>query len=383
MRVFGITYEGMDEQCCYFLREKQSFAKCGNSVGSVLFDYLHTTNIDVKRFTSLRAILVLKTKSISFFLCSVLFRFGVPQLYRHRWAIDHRLKKNKSSSSPGTVQGHYFPKLVSTIMTDGLQAKIGRSTLVSKRTHAESGVPDDDVPTDDAPAGPLVPQSPLPLPQLMYMAPDSDDEYSESVDSFQVIEASAAIALVHLRDKGVDSLALKVYSSIKGKLHISQNFTGIFESVDKGLPGPTNFYLVGVDPGQMVIATYVAENIGDRPENLIFKDARSQHWAHGTYSDEEYRTKAMFDDEKAFERASREDNIAYRDAIDGFSTHTLKRLGHASAYVDYALTTIEARMSQLMSPTRRHRTFLRFRKRQHTYADITNRIVFGDVYERV
>jgi len=43
---FGITEEGMNEQRCYLLREEHSFSKCGSSVGSMIYDYLDTTNIN-------------------------------------------------------------------------------------------------------------------------------------------------------------------------------------------------------------------------------------------------------------------------------------------------------------------------------------------------
>jgi len=47
---------------------------------------------------------------------------------------------------------------------------------------------------------------------------------------------------------------------------------------------------------QVDIATYVTEYVGDRPYNTIFKNAAGQHSVNGTYSNEEYLTKAMFND---------------------------------------------------------------------------------------
>jgi len=127
------------------------------------------------------------------------------------------------------------------------------------------------------------------------------------------------------------------------------------------------------------IATYVTEYVGDRPDNTIFKNASGQYFVNGTYSDEEYRTKAIVDDEKEFEKMRRANNLDYRAAIDGYNRHTLKRPGRAAAYVTHSLQTIKAHMEELMSPERHRRRFLRFRQRQYTYGDIAKRIVFGDV----
>jgi len=52
-----------------------------------------------------------------------------------------------------------------------------------------------------------------------------------------------------LRAEGSDALVRKRYASSKGKLHIEKDFTGIFNNVDEFSSRPTEFHLIGVDPG--------------------------------------------------------------------------------------------------------------------------------------
>jgi len=261
-------------------------------------------------------------------------RYGVPKLYPHKWAFAKDL--DVVTASDCSVP---FPTLVTTVSTNGLEAKIKTLTLVPKRGDGVVSVDEEDE---------------GPMEAVHVIGPFMNNVASERADNDQVMvdnssESAMSIweddvmipSLSHRRAKGVDALEEKGYSSIQDILDPHTDTTGIYRDVDASVPHTAPYRMICVDPGRIELVTYVSKNVIPGDTSAVFRNVDDPGVHKGAYSSFEYQKGSKLLSHYQWEQMQRNANPDYNAWILQMNNLSLKKPGGSTAYVNACYTGLE------------------------------------------
>jgi len=311
-------------------------------------------------------------------------RYGIPQLYPFRWASVPDMDMGVASD-PNLP----FPVLVTTVQTNGLEAKVKTLTLVPKRGDAIAGdvsASEDDglVQGDIHPVGHYMGMDITTVPQDGVdedMAEDVSDSAMSIWDNDDGDVGNNFPLHKHRRAKGVDALRLKGYSQIQTVLDPHIDKTGIFRRVDTTVPMNTPYRIICVDPGRIQLVTYASKNVYPGETSDVFRNMYNPGVHKGAYSTFEYQKGAKFISQCQWEQMQRNANPDYDAWVRTMNNFSLKRPHESTNFINAYYASLETRSSELLRHERRLRQFRRSGARKSTLMDIAKFIVYGEVLD--
>jgi len=270
-----------------------------------------------------------------------------------------------------------FPTLVTTVKTNGLEAKVNTLTLVPKRGAA---IVNENVQESVDAVHVIGPSTGDVVTERVDIDQSMVDDSSESAMSIWEDDDMIS-SLSHRRAKGVDALKEKGYSSIQEILDPHTDKTGIYRYVDASVPLTTPYRMICVDPGRIELVTCVSKNILPGDTSVVFRDVDNPGIYKGAYSTFEYQKGSKLLSYYQWEQMQRNGNPDYNAWILSMNNLSLQTPFGAKAYIDAYYASIATRSNELLRHERRLRRFRRSNARKLTLTEIAKFVVYGDVLD--
>jgi len=326
-------------------------------------------------------------------------RYGVPQLYKSRWAFAPNLEEAVELYEGETpIRELPFPTLVSLVSTDGIQAKLHTITCAPMRDIDDISLFEEEGGEESVEEEvPAVEEEDEIVPDLDVVDEEDDDLVdfnAENINNPDIATPSqppriqsppARRPVAHVRSIGVDDIREKAYSFVTEEIDPSCFNRGIFGNTAEKSNLPKCARIIAVDPGRVEVAAYVSCEVkdGDNIDHFVNLDGSST----GSYSSKDYRHNSKFESFLKWEKTRRivtaEDGTKletpYGRWVRKSSKLTLKKPGKAKTYVDAAYESLEIRITELLTTVRAKKRFRMFSARQRALRDIAKHIVYAEV----